>query len=107
MSAPNANIAKATAVVQRAPSWLWIRDTGGFPSVSVTLLVVAFVVTTLAFLASIFVSIGPLAFRAFDVAACSAYFVPILSLYFGRRWTDAKYPIAKAPEAVSTPEDKQ
>jgi len=80
-----------TVIQQRVPSRFWFRDTNGFPSVTVTILMIAFIVTTLAFVASIFVSIGPIAFRAFDVAACGAYFTPILALYFGRKWTDAKY----------------
>jgi len=29
--------------------------------------------------------------RPFDTGACSAYFIPLLTLYFGRRWTDAKF----------------
>lgn len=74
-----------------APSWIWFKDTAGYPSVTVTFATVAFWVTTLAFLLSIVEKVGPLEVRPFDVAACGSYLIPILSLYFGRRWTDAKF----------------
>jgi hypothetical protein len=72
-------------------SWLWVKDSKGFGSVTVTLVTVAFFVTTLAYILSIFEQIGPVTIRQFDVAACSTYFIPILTLYFGRKFTDAKY----------------
>ena len=72
-------------------SWLWIKDSRGFGSVTVTFLTIAFFVTTLAYIASIVENVGGLAVRPFDVAACSAYFIPILTLYFGRKATEAKF----------------
>ena len=72
-------------------SWLWIRDTKGYGSVTVTFVTIAFFVTTLAYTLSIVEAIGPVQIRPFDVAACSAYFIPILTLYFGRKWTEAKH----------------
>jgi hypothetical protein len=71
-------------------SWVWIKDTNGRPSMSATFATVAFFVTTLSFVLSMFESIGSLKFRAFDVGACGAYLVPILTLYFSRRWTADK-----------------
>jgi hypothetical protein len=68
-------------------SWLWIKDSSGTPSVSATFATVAFWVTTLAYVLSIFESYGQITFRPFDVAACSAYLIPILTLYFSRRWS--------------------
>lgn len=81
-------------------SWLWIRDSKGFGSVTVTFVTIAFFVTTLAYVLSIVSKIGPFEIRSFDVAACSAYFIPILTLYFGRKWTEAKHGInaSKEPE---------
>jgi hypothetical protein len=35
-------------------------------------------------------SVGDIKFREFDVGAVSAYLIPILGLYFGRKWTDSK-----------------
>lgn len=69
-------------------SGIWVISTDGKPSITATFAVVAFFATTAAYIASIFESIGSLAFRSFDTAACSAYMIPILSLYFGRRWTE-------------------
>lgn len=69
-------------------SRLWITGTDGKASISATFATVAFFATTAAYLASIVEGYGELKFRAFDVAACGAYMVPILSLYFGRRWTE-------------------
>lgn len=72
-------------------SWFWIKDTKGYGSVTVTFVTVAFWVTTVAYMLSMAESVGPISIRPFDVAACSSYFIPILTLYFGRKWTDAKF----------------
>lgn len=69
-------------------SKLWITGTDGKASISATFATVAFFATTTAYVASIVEGWGELKFRPFDVAACGAYMVPILSLYFGRRWTE-------------------
>ena len=78
-------------VTEVKDSWLWIKDSKGYGSVTVTFVTVAFFVTTLAYILSIVEHIGSLAIRPFDVGACSAYFIPILTLYFGRKWTEAKH----------------
>ena len=78
-------------------SWLWIKDTRGYGSVTVTFLTIAFFVTTIAYVLSIVEMIGPVSIRPFDVAACSAYFIPILTLYFGRKFTESKYPNGVKP----------
>ena len=85
------NVDNANVKNTNKTPWFWVRAAQGYGSVTVTLVYIAFVVTTLAYLLSIFQKIGPLAIRSFDVAACGAYFVPILTLYFGRKFTDAKY----------------
>jgi hypothetical protein len=72
-------------------SWLWIKDSKGYGSVTVTFVTIAFFVTTLAYILSLVEKIGPVNIRPFDVAACSTYYIPILSLYFGRKFTDAKF----------------
>lgn len=71
-------------------SKLWIKDASGKPSMSATFVSVAFVATTFAYVSSIFEHIGPLTPRAFDAGACSAYLIPLVTLYFGRRWSDSK-----------------
>jgi hypothetical protein len=79
------------------PAWYWIKDTKGYGSVTVTMVFVAFWVTTLAYIVSLVEKIGGVTIRPFDVAACSAYFIPILTLYFGRKFTDAKFGTASTP----------
>lgn len=73
------------------PAWYWIKDTRGNGSVTVTLVFVAFWVTTISFLLSMFQKVGDIQFRAFDSAACTAYLGPILAVYFGRKWTESKF----------------
>lgn len=77
-----------------AKSWIWLKDTAGYPSVTVTFVTIAFWVTTFWFVVSIVHKLGPVEFRAFDPAAASAYLGPLLALYFGRKWTDAKLGVA-------------
>lgn len=72
------------------PAWWWMKNSEGKPSMSATFATVAFVAATGAYVAAIFEKIGNLSIRPFDSAACSAYLIPILGLYFGRRLTDAK-----------------
>ena len=79
--------------------WWWMRNDKGSQSVSVTFAAVSFLVTTLVYLGSAFEKIGPVVFRHFDVSAAMTYFIPTLSLYFGRRLTDAKYQV-NVPSAV-------
>ena len=81
--------AKKGKSVSKKP-WYILRDSRGHGSVTVTLMFVSFWVTTLAYIASLVHKIGDVEFREFDPAAVSAYLIPILTLYFGRRWTDSK-----------------
>lgn len=83
--APRADTEKPKA------SWIWMKDTAGFPSVSVTFAAISFWVTAAAYIASIFEKIGPFAIRPFDPAACGSFLGLTMSLYFGRRFTDAKF----------------
>lgn len=70
---------------------MWIKDSSGSPSASVTLLFVAFAVMTVSVLLSLFESIGPLQLRPISESLLATYFTPIIALYGGRRWTSAKY----------------
>lgn len=72
-------------------AWFWIRDTRGNPSATITFTTVAFWVTTFVYITSALHSIGTVEFRSFDATACGVYMVPLLSLYFGRRYTEAKF----------------
>lgn len=77
-------------VTEVKPAWYWIKDSKGYGSVTVTMVFISFWVTTFAYIASIVDKVGPVSVRPFDIGACSAYFIPILTLYFGRKFTDAK-----------------
>lgn len=91
INSPSDNSSVQTDPAQVKPTWYWIKDTKGFGSVTVTLVFVSFWVTTAAYILSMFEKIGSLQIRPFDVAACGSYFLPILTLYFGRKFTDAKF----------------
>jgi len=78
-------------VTKVQPSKWWIRDSNGYGSVTVTFVTVSFWVTTLAYTLSIFEKIGPFVIRPFDAAACGSFFGPILALYLGRKYTEAKF----------------
>lgn len=86
-----------TPAPSKAP-WFLINNTKGEPSMSATFATVAFFTTTFAYVASLFETIGPLTPRTFDVGACSSYLIPILTLYFGRRWTEAKSESSKVEQ---------
>lgn len=77
------------------PSWFWIKNSKGEASATITFLTIAFSVTTVAYIASIFETIGTVVIRPFDSGACSAYLIPLLTTYMGRRWTDAKFSNSK------------
>lgn len=86
-----------------AASWIWLKDSSGHPSVTVTMLTVSFWITTFTYVASTFVKIGPLEIRQFDAGASAAYFGAILTLYFGRRYTEARYGNPNAPKSDAPP----
>lgn len=72
-------------------SKIWMKDSSGYPSVTITFLFVSFWITTIAYVLSIVSKIGPVDIRPFDVGACGAYFGIIFSAYIARRYTDARW----------------
>lgn len=80
-----------------------LKASDGKPSVSFTMMIIGFVVITLWLIASIFEELWGLKIRAFDPASAMSFFTPLLTLYFSRRWTDAKNPTA--PITSSTESD--
>lgn len=90
-SSPEVIVKEEEKTERPKASWFWIKNSAGQASLSVTFLTVSFLVTTAAYVVSMFEEIGPLKLRPFDVGATSTYFIPLLTLYFGRRWTDAKF----------------
>jgi hypothetical protein len=86
---------------------LWIKNTDGKPSMSATFATVAFVAATFAYVAAIFEKVGSMTIRPFDSSACTAYLIPILGLYFGRRFTDAKLAAAPAKTPAQVPKEEE
>lgn len=79
------------------PGRLWIKNSRGQASATLTFMTVAFIIVSLSYIASMFTQIGPLTMRAFDAGACAAFFIPLLALYGGRKYTDAKYRNSDTP----------
>jgi drug/metabolite transporter (DMT)-like permease len=67
---------------------LWVKNTSGQKSASLTFVCVGFSVVTLWLVVSIVSKIGHFDIRPFDGSAAMGYLTPLLALYFGRRWTD-------------------
>lgn len=66
---------------------LFVKNTAGKPSASLTIGLVAFVATLVWFILSMF-QVPHV--KAFDSGDALAFLMPCLSLYFGRRLTDAR-----------------
>ena len=86
----------AKVTVESAPidvplkkAWYWVKKADGTPSASATFAFVAFWVTTVAYILSLFEKVGPITVRPFDAVASGAYLTPVLMLYFGRRYTES------------------
>lgn len=84
-----------------ASSNLWLKDSSGHPSVTITFLFVSFWVTTLSYVLSSISKIGPIDIRAFDPAASAAYFGVVFSAYVARRATEAKWGNPNIPGKTS------
>lgn len=81
------------ADVKKQPFYL-LRDAKGEKSVTVTITLLAFWITACAYIVSTFESIGSIKIRPFDVAACSTFLMPCLSLYGFKKHTDNNVQIA-------------
>jgi hypothetical protein len=77
---------------------MWIKNTSGQKSASLTFAAVGFSVVTLWLLASIISKIGHVEIREFEAGAAMGYLAPLLALYFGRRWTDGKNTLDMDPK---------
>lgn len=66
---------------------LWLKNTQGEPSASLTMSVISFLVVTLWLLAWLIATPFGAPVPPFDAGTAMAYLSPILALYFGRRWT--------------------
>ncbi len=79
-----------------------LKQSDGRPSVSFSMMLVSFTVVTLWLTASIVEQAWGLQIREFSAAEAMAYFTPIATLYFSRRWTDRKPPTTGS-ESVPPP----
>ena len=70
-----------------------LKDSSNKPSATLTFAVITFTVVIINYILSIFEKIGPLNIRSFDATAASALLLPILSLYFSRRYVSDKVTI--------------
>jgi hypothetical protein len=82
-----------------------LKNSSGEPSGSWTMVWIGFLVVTLWLLISIVSKIGHFEIRPFSATEAMAYLTPLLTLYFGRRWTDAKPAAGQAPTSADTPAD--
>lgn len=71
-----------------------LNNSDNKPSISFTMVYSVFAVSLLWYFVSI-VNIPHI--RAFDVTVASGFLSPLLALYFGRRWSDAKTSGATTP----------
>lgn len=70
---------------------MWIKNADGKPSASLTLAIVAFVLTASWFLLSFLnVKLGTWSVREFEETAALSFLLPCLSLYWGRRASEVK-----------------
>jgi len=87
---------------------IWIKNTDGKPSASLTFATIAFIVVILNYVLALFEHIGPLRVRAFDPAAASSLLMPLLALYFSRRYTSEKFSmegLVETPSGAMAPVD--
>lgn len=69
---------------------LWIKNTEGKPSASLTMAFVAFILVSAWLVTWVVAALFKVEVPAFDVASAMGYLSPLLMLYFGRRFTDTK-----------------
>lgn len=79
---------------------LMVTDSSGNKSISLTLALIAFAVTTAWVGVSAFEEIGGIKIRPFDAGVCAAYLTPVLMLYWGRRNTAAKTDTVSAKDGA-------
>jgi drug/metabolite transporter (DMT)-like permease len=86
---------------------LWLKNTSGQASASLTFATIGFCVVTLWLLVSIVAKLGHTEIRPFSGSEAMAYLTPLLALYFGRRWTDVKSTLDNDSNQITvTPEQK-
>jgi hypothetical protein len=82
---------------------LWIKDTSGKPSSSLTFATSGFIIVAVWLVLSIFAKIGKIDIRPFSGSDAMLFLTPILALYFSRRYTDTKLNNAKDQTTDNSP----
>ncbi len=85
---------------------MWLKNTAGQPSASLTFAFIGFIVVTLWLVVSIIAKVGNFEIRQFDSGSAMGYLLPLLALYFGRRWTDGKGGTLDTTPKGATSQDK-
>ena len=81
---------------------LYIRNSDGRSSASLTMAWVSFLIVTGWLLFWIVGTSFKLSVPEFDSTAAMGYMTPLLALYFGRRWSEEKVASAKAANSTQT-----
>jgi hypothetical protein len=81
---------------------IWLKNSKGEPSASLTFVSIAFFVIMLWLTLSIFSKIGHIQIREFSGSEAMSILGPLLATYFGRRFTDSKQ-VLEAPPAANVP----
>lgn len=77
----------------------FLKDSSGKPSVSFTMMLLAFIATFIWYVANIFATPH---IRAFDASASMSFLSPLMALYFSRKWADEKKAPVTTAEAMPT-----
>jgi len=77
----------------------FLKDSSGKPSVSFTMMLLAFIATFLWYVANIF---NTPHIRPFDAAASMSFLSPLMALYFSRKWADEKKAPVTSDEVLPT-----
>jgi hypothetical protein len=74
---------------ERAGKYRWLmKNSRGESSITMTMMFIAFCLTSVLYFLNAFESIKGVKMRQFDSAATSVYLIPLLGAYLGRRYTD-------------------
>jgi purine-cytosine permease-like protein len=87
-------MADYNALERPKASWFWLKNTSGKADAALTLMVAAFVLSCFLAVAGAVseVSVGDtsVTFNEFNMGFATVVLVPLIGLYFGRRWTDTQ-----------------
>lgn len=75
-------------------SWFWMKNTSGKADAALTLMVASFMLSCVLAMAGAFgeIRVGntSVSFNEYNMGFATTVLVPLIGLYFGRRWTDTQ-----------------